>query len=240
MSDVLKVENLTARYGRVNVLHGISLAVRSGQVSVLLGANGAGKTTTLRAVSGLVDRGGRIEILGHDVTRSRAEQITRLGVAHVPEGRGTFTSFTVEENLLAGGVTRPRADVLADVRRWYEFFPRLAERRNQIAGTLSGGEQQMLAIARAMMLSPTLLLLDEPSMGLAPNITRMVFEALETINRELKVSMLIVEQNALLATSIADTVFLLDSGLVTFSGAASEMEDFDAIKQAYLGSSEPT
>jgi branched-chain amino acid transport system ATP-binding protein len=194
--------------------------------------------TTLRAVSGLVGRSGKVEVLGRDVIRSSAESIARLGLAHVPEGRGTFTSLTVEENLWAGGVTRRRSEVQRDVERWYEFFPRLGERKDQVAGTLSGGEQQMLAIARAMMLSPQLLLLDEPSMGLAPNITRMVFDALKTINLELGVSMLIVEQNALLATSIAHSVYLLESGRVTFAGPASELENFDAIKQAYLGTTE--
>lgn len=233
--SILRIDHLRARYGKVQVLHDVSLAVSTGQITVLLGANGAGKTTTLRAISGLVEREGTVEVLGQSVTKWAPEDIARLGVAHVPEGRGTFVSLSVEENLWVGGITRSQADVLRDVQQWYEFFPRLGERRSQIAGTLSGGEQQMLAIARAMMLAPKLLLLDEPSMGLAPNITRDVFDNLKTINQELGVSMLIVEQNALLATSIAQNVYVLETGNVALAGAADDLRDMEAIQQAYLG-----
>jgi branched-chain amino acid transport system ATP-binding protein len=236
--NVLEVDQLQAGYGKVKVLHGISLTVPRGGITVLLGANGAGKSTTLRAISGLVSGSGSVRVHGTDVSKWSAERIARLGVAHVPEGRGTFASLTVEENLWAGGVTRKRADTARAAARWYEFFPRLHERRKQVAGTLSGGEQQMLAIARAMMLDPSLLLLDEPSMGLAPNITSSVFETLERINEELGVSILVVEQNALLATSIADTIYVLETGRIVLSGPAEELRNMDAIQRAYLGGSE--
>jgi branched-chain amino acid transport system ATP-binding protein len=233
--SVLEVSGLHAGYGGVTVLHDLSLVVEQREVAVLLGANGAGKTTTLRALSGLVERSGRVLVEGVDVSRARPAVIARRRVAHVPEGRGTFMALTVEENLMAGALTRPRQLARTAMQQWFDYFPRLAERRDQVAGTLSGGEQQMLAISRAMMLDPVLLLLDEPSMGLAPNITARLFEVLRTINHELGTSMLIVEQNAALAMSIADQVHVLETGRVVAHGTTEQMRDSAEIRDAYLG-----
>jgi branched-chain amino acid transport system ATP-binding protein len=206
-------------------------------VTALLGANGAGKTTTLRAVCGLVRRRGEVTFEGQRIDRMSTEAIVRLGIAQVPEGRGTFTSLTTEENLHLGAITRPNkpADIRADIERSYHFFPRLKERRTQQAGTLSGGEQQMLAIARALMSRPKLMLLDEPSFGLAPMITKQIFEILADVKKEAGVSMLVVEQNASLALGIADHAYLIETGEIVISGEAKAIREDESIRASYLG-----
>ena len=236
MSPVLKIKGLEASYGQLTVLRGIDLEVEKGGVTTLLGANGAGKTTTLRAVCGMIRRRGEIEFDGQRIDRMSTEEIVRLGVAHVPEGRGTFTTLTTEENLQLGAMTRPNGkDIAADIERCYHFFPRLKERRTQQAGTLSGGEQQMLAIARALMLRPKLMLLDEPSFGLAPMITKQIFGILADVQREAGVSMLIVEQNATLALGIADHAYLIETGNIVMSGEAKAIREDESVRAAYLG-----
>ncbi len=233
---LLIVEKLIASYGPVKVLHSLDFTVGEGQISVLLGANGAGKTTTLRALCGTVSRGGRILFYGQNIISSSTETIARLGVAHVPEGRGTFMDFTVEENLRLGGFVREeKNDVYADMKRWCEFFPRLGERLKLRAGSLSGGEQQMLAIARALMMRPRLLLLDEPSLGLAPLVTREVFNVLKRINSDLGMTMFVVEQNANLALQVADSGYVLESGKITLCGEASDIKADEGVRRAYLG-----
>ncbi|MGO8833951.1 MAG: ABC transporter ATP-binding protein, partial [Roseiarcus sp.] len=220
-APLLETRGLKAFYGPVQVLHGLDIAVEHGGVTALLGANGAGKTTTLRALCAMVRCEGAILYDGRPITTRACEDIVRLGLAHAPEGRGTFTDLSVEENLRLGAYTRSdRAAVKDDFDRVYGYFPRLAERRAQQAGTLSGGEQQMLAIARALMLRPRLLLLDEPSFGLAPIIVKDIFRILRAINREDRVSMLIVEQNANLALDLADRAYLIETGRVAVGGAA--------------------
>ena len=206
---LLETDGLCAFYGATQVLFGLDLTVAEGGVTTLLGANGAGKTTTLRAVSGVVHTTGEIRFHGQSLAGRATEDIVRLGIAHVPQGRGTFVSQTVEENLEIGAMSRrDRAGISADIDRVYGYFPRLKERRNQQAGTLSGGEQQMLAVARALMLRPKLMLLDEPSFGLAPLVVRELFRILHILNRDEKVSMLLVEQNASLALDLADRAYL--------------------------------
>jgi branched-chain amino acid transport system ATP-binding protein len=232
--SLLSVRDVRAGYGPLEVLHGISLEVEPGEIVVILGANGAGKTTTMRAVSGMIGRQGRVEFEGSDITSLSAEKIVRLGVAQVPQGRGTFTELTVEENLRTGAYVR-HDDVTSDIQRWFEVFPRLAERRTQRAGSLSGGEQQMLAIARALMSRPKLLLCDEPSLGLAPLITQELFEVLKRLNAEEGLSVLLVEQNANLALKVAHRVYLLETGNVVASGTAAEIASDDSIRKAYLG-----
>jgi branched-chain amino acid transport system ATP-binding protein len=216
------------------VLHGIDIAVEESGVTVLLGANGAGKTTTLRAICGMVRREGEIRFSGQSLQERTTEQIAGLGVAHVPEGRGTFVGLTVEENLRLGAYTRT-ARPHDGMQRIYGFFPILAERRRQQAGTLSGGEQQMLAIARALMMSPRLLVLDEPSFGLAPRIVESIFAILERINRDEGVSVLLVEQNASLALELADHAYLIETGYVVASGTAKVLADDPQIRRSYLG-----
>jgi branched-chain amino acid transport system ATP-binding protein len=236
MSDLLEIEGLTASYGPVRALHGVDLAVGEGQVVALLGPNGAGKTTTLRAVCGMVGTGGRIAFGGRDLTGLSTEKVVRLGVAHVPEGRGTFAGLTVEENLRLGGYGRRDAAALrSDVDSWYEVFPRLAERRRQAAGSLSGGEQQMLAIARALLSRPSLLLLDEPSLGLAPRVTRELFAVLTRVKAEQGTSMLVVEQNATLALELADTAYVLEAGRTVLSGPAADVRADESVRRSYLG-----
>jgi branched-chain amino acid transport system ATP-binding protein len=234
--SLLEVRGLQAGYGPVEVLHGLDLEVNAGEVVVMLGANGAGKTTTIRTVSGTIPRRGSIVFDGHTITKAAADHIVRLGIAQVPQGRGTFPELSVEDNLRAGAfVRRDSSGVGADVQRWFEAFPRLAERRTQRAGSLSGGEQQMLAIARALMSRPKLLLCDEPSLGLAPLITQEMFGIIERLNREDGLSVLLVEQNANLAVKIAHRVYLLETGSIVASGTADEISADDSIRKAYLG-----
>ncbi|MFM8267240.1 MAG: ABC transporter ATP-binding protein [Ilumatobacteraceae bacterium] len=234
--SLLRVAGLTAGYGPVAVLDDVHLEVGDGELVVMLGANGAGKTTTMRALSGLIPRQGVVEFGGKNISRSSADQIVRAGVAQVPQGRGTFPELSVEDNLLAGAYTRHRsADVRHDIDKWFTVFPRLAERRQQRAGSLSGGEQQMLAIARALMSRPTLLLCDEPSLGLAPIITHELFDVLGRLNREEGLAVLLVEQNAHLALKIASRVYLLETGRIVATGTAAELGADDAIRKAYLG-----
>lgn len=232
--SLLEVTQLRASYGQVDVLLGIDLEVTQGNIVVILGANGAGKTTTMRAISGTMSRSGTVMFDGENITSLSAEAIVGRGIAHVPQGRGTFSDLTVEENLRIGGYSR-RDPIESDIKRWYETFPRLEERRSQKAGSLSGGEQQMLAIARALMSRPRLLLCDEPSLGLAPLITQELFEVLRTLNREEGLSVLLVEQNANLALKIANQVYLLEVGQVVASGAAASMAGDERIRKAYLG-----
>lgn len=233
MTVLLEASELRAGYGQSQVLHGLDLRVEEGEVVVVLGANGAGKTTTMRALSGTIARRGRVSFLGADISRRSPEAIVRAGMTMVPEGRGTFPELTVEENLRVGGHTKRRL-VQADLDRWYDVFPVLAQRRTQRAGQLSGGEQQMLAIARALVSEPRLLLCDEPSLGLAPVIVRNLFEVLKTLNQE-GLAVLLVEQNANLALEIANRVYILESGEVVASGTADELASQDSLRTAYLG-----
>ena len=220
----------------ISVLHGISIVVKEGSIAVLLGANGAGKTTTLRAISGLLKSEGNILLDGNEINGQSADRIARMGVAHAAEGRGTFTDLTVEENLRVGAFRRKdKAEIAVDLEKMYGLFPKLRERRAQKAGNLSGGEQQMLAVGRALMLRPRVMLLDEPSLGLAPVIINSLFETFSRVNQELGVSMLIVEQNANLALQIAHDAYVLESGSITLSGPASEIASLDGIRAAYLG-----
>lgn len=236
MTALLRVVDLVASYGTTKVLHGVSFDIEKGQITTLLGANGAGKTSTLRAICGALHREGVIELAGHAIAREETETIARLGIAHVPDGRGTFTRLTVEENLQLGGVLRRDAEgIKRDIDRMYDYFPILRKRRRQQAGTLSGGEQQMLAVGRALMSQPKLLLLDEPSFGLAPLVVKDLFGIFRRLNSDDGISMLLVEQNAALALDIADTAYLLETGRVVFSGAASVMRQNDGIRRAYLG-----
>jgi branched-chain amino acid transport system ATP-binding protein len=230
----LELVDVHAGYGSADILHGLSLTVADGGVTALLGANGAGKSTTLRAISGVIPSRGEIRLYGSSISGLSPEAVARRGVAHVPEGRGTFPRLTVEENLRVGALTQNRSRVTALVDRWLDYFPRLADRRNQRAGNLSGGEQQMLAIARGMMLQPRLLLLDEPSMGLAPNLTADLFQQLAQLNADEGVSILVVEQNANLALATADFGFVLEAGRITVHGPARELAADPGVRRAYL------
>jgi branched-chain amino acid transport system ATP-binding protein len=234
-APLLRVEQLTGGYGAVRVLHGLDFAVDEGEVVVILGANGAGKTTTLRGLSGVIDARGRVAFAGREVTGWRPERIAAAGIAHVPQGRGTITELTVDENLRLGAYTRRDGEVAADLERWYDVFPRLAQRRRQLAGSMSGGEQQMLAIARALMARPQLVLLDEPSLGLAPIITQELFRTLGSLNVEQGISMLVVEQNAGLALGIAQRGYVLETGSIVVSGTSAELAGNDDVRRAYLG-----
>ncbi|MDA2959748.1 MAG: ABC transporter ATP-binding protein [Actinomycetota bacterium] len=236
MMSLLEVNNLVAGYGMVQVLNGISLSVEDGEVAVVLGANGAGKTTTLRALTGMIKTSGSVLFEGEEMVGKKTDQIVRRRIAHVPQGRGTVAQMDVDENLDLGAYIRTdKAGIAADKQKMFELFPRLAERRKQSAGSLSGGEQQMLAIARALMMSPRLLLLDEPSLGLAPLIIRSVFDTLRQINTEFGTTMLVVEQNANLALSIAKTAFVLETGDIVAGGSAEQIAADDTIRKAYLG-----
>ena len=236
MAALLQARNLRAFYAQAEVLHGIDFALDEGGITTILGANGAGKTTTLRAVCGMVRTQGEISFDARRIDGSKTEEIARSGIAHVPDGRGTFLQLTTEENLKLGAhCRRDRAGVGRDLAMVYGYFPRLKERLKQQAGTLSGGEQQMLAISRALMLRPRLLLLDEPSFGLAPLVVQEIFHIMRTINREQKVSMLLVEQNATLALDLADHAYLLESGRVVMSGASEEIQKDPAVRRSYLG-----
>jgi branched-chain amino acid transport system ATP-binding protein len=233
---LLEVRGLQAWYGRIQALFGLDFVVPERGVVTLLGANGAGKTTTLRALCGMIQTAGDVVFAGRPIGGMATEDIARLGIAHVPDGRGTFAAMTVEENLQLGAMTRgDRRAVAEDVERTYTYFPRLAERRRQQAGTLSGGEQQMLAISRAMMLRPRLMLLDEPSFGLAPLIVEELFAILVDLKQEEGLSMLVVEQNAALALEIADEAYLIETGRLVMSGPAREIGSDETIRRAYLG-----
>ena len=234
--SLLSAERLVAGYGRGTVLHGIDFHVEEGEAISLLGANGAGKTTTLRALSGMVAASGALAFDGHDLARQGPDGVARLGVAHVPQGRGIFAPLTVEENLRIGAhVRRDRAGVRADLARCLELFPRLRERARQRAGTLSGGEQQMLALARALMRRPRLVLLDEPSLGLAPKVTRELFAVLRGLRHDEGLSLLVVEQNADLALDLADRAYVLESGRVVLDGDAATIRADEGTRRAYLG-----
>lgn len=236
MIALLEINGLSAGYGRADVLHAIDLAVADGGVTTLLGANGAGKSTTLRAISGLIRRTGSIRFQGQPIEARATEDIARLGIAHVPEGRGTFQRMTVAENLQLGAMGRRDASGQeADIDKIYDYFPRLRERQRQVAGLLSGGEQQMLAVGRALMLRPRLILLDEPSFGLAPLVVRDLFGILARVRREEGVAMLIVEQNAALALSLADHAYLLETGRIVLAGPAGTIAANERVRSAYLG-----
>ena len=233
---LLDVRGLAAQYGPTKVLHGIDFSVAEGGITAILGANGAGKTTLLRAVCNMIRTSGDVRLAGERIDGQPTEAIVRRGVAHVPDGRGTFMNLSVEENLRLGAHTRrDRSEIGADCERMYAHFPRLKERRRQQAGTLSGGEQQMLAVSRALMLGPKLLLLDEPSFGLAPLIVEELFGILRTLNRTEKVSMLLVEQNAALALDLADDAYLIETGRLVTTGPARQLRDDENIRRSYLG-----
>jgi branched-chain amino acid transport system ATP-binding protein len=236
MAALLEVRELSAGYGSTQVLHGIGLEVAEGGITTVLGANGAGKTTLLRALCGMIRSSGEVRLRGQVVSGRATEDIVRQGVAHVPDGRGTFLDLTTEENLKLGAYTRKdKNHVAEDFERIFGYFPRLRERRHQQAGTLSGGEQQMLALSRALMLRPRLLLLDEPSFGLAPLVVQDIFRIMRRINQEEGVSMLLVEQNATLALDLADHVYLLETGRVVVSGPSSVIRNDEAVRRSYLG-----
>jgi len=236
MTTLLNVKDLRAYYGQVQALHGLNFSLSEGSLTTLLGANGAGKTTTLRAICNMVRSSGTIEFDGQPLSSRSTENIVRLGIAHVPQGRGTFTNMTVEENLQLGAITRAdKAGIVADIERMYGYFPVLKQRYTQQAGTLSGGEQQMLAVARALMLKPRLMLLDEPSFGLAPLVVRDLFKILGQINREEKVSILVVEQNAQLALELADQAYVIETGRIVMSGAARDISNDENVRKSYLG-----
>jgi branched-chain amino acid transport system ATP-binding protein len=233
---LLEAENLEAQYGSTKVLHGLGFAVEAGGITAILGANGAGKTTTLRAVCGMVKTSGSVIFEGQRIDGKPTEEIVRLGIAHTPEGRGTFMDLTVQENLRLGAYVRSdRAAIAKDFERVFQHFPVLGQRQGQQAGTLSGGEQQMLAVARALMSRPRLLLLDEPSLGLAPLLTREIFRIVRAINKDEGVSVLLVEQNAAMALELADHAYLLETGRVVMSGPSADLQRDDSIRRSYLG-----
>ena len=237
---MLQVSGLVAGYGKVQVLHGLSLEVKQGQLVTLIGSNGAGKTTTLRALSGMIKpESGSILLDGKPIAGLPSHMITRRGLAHSPEGRRVFGTLSVADNLVMGAFprltgSRPRGDVAGDVERMYGIFPRLAERRAQLAGTLSGGEQQMLAMARALMLNPDVLLLDEPSMGLAPRLVADVFATIARLKAE-RITMLLVEQFAAAALDVADYGYVMENGRLSAEGPASVLKNDPAVRAAYLG-----
>ncbi len=236
MTKLLEVKGLNAAYGATKVLHGIDFVLEAGHITAILGANGAGKTTTLRALCQTVKTSGSIVFDGQQLVGKATESVVRMGVAHVPDGRGTFAALSTEENLRLGGYVRgDKAGLALDMEKAFTRFPILKQRRHQQAGTLSGGEQQMLAISRALMLRPKLLLLDEPSFGLAPLIVAEIFRIMRTINQEDKVSMLLVEQNASLALDLADHAYLLETGRVALSGPAEQIKNDESVRKAYLG-----
>jgi branched-chain amino acid transport system ATP-binding protein len=233
MTALLELREVHARYGPVEALHGVTLSVGEGEIVAVLGANGAGKTTTLRAISNTVDREGEVRFAGA-VLNGGPEAVARLGVAHVPEGRGTFSELTVWENLRLGAYTR-RGSLRDDLARVGAYFPWLADRRNQQAGTLSGGEQQMLALARAFMQRPRLLLLDEPSLGLAPLLVTEVFRIIRELNENEGVTVLVVEQNAHIALQLARTAYVLEVGRVALSGPSADLRQHESVRRSYLG-----
>ena len=232
---MLKAENLNVYYGPIHAVKGVSFEVSEGEIVTLIGANGAGKSTSLKTVSGLMrSRGGAIEFMGKSIASTPAHKIVELGIAHVPEGRRIFTSMTVEENLDMGAFTVRGGNIDADKERVFEQFPRLKERRKQIAGTLSGGEQQMLAMGRALMSHPKLLMLDEPSMGLAPILVEQVFDIISALHKA-GTTILLVEQNAEMALSIADRAYVMETGRITLSGTGKELAASEEVQKAYLG-----
>jgi branched-chain amino acid transport system ATP-binding protein len=236
MAALLEVKGLKAFYGQTQSLYEVGFDIPAGGITTLLGANGAGKTTTLRAICNMVRTEGTVRFDGKDLAGMATEEVVRLRIAHVPEGRGTFTTLTVDENLRIAAYTRnDKAGVQADLDRVFSYFPRLKERMQQQAGTLSGGEQQMLAIARALMLRPRLMLLDEPSFGLAPLIVVEIFRIMRRINEDDKVSMLLVEQNAALALDLADNAYVLETGRVVMSGPAAVVKNDENVRKSYLG-----
>ena len=236
MTSLLDVSNLQAFYGKTAALHGINFKMDEGSVTALLGANGAGKTTTLRAISGMIKRSGEIKLRDRSLMKSQTEDIVRLGVAHVPDGRGTFSRQTVENNLQLGAISRhDKAGIASDMEMVYGYFPILKKRRAQQAGLLSGGEQQMLAVGRALMLRPKLLLLDEPSFGLAPLVVREIFGIFRRLNREQKVGILLVEQNASIALDLADHAYLIETGRIVFAGNAADIRNNEQLRRSYLG-----
>ena len=236
-TKALEVVNVDASYGNVQVLREINIDVTEGEVVVVLGANGAGKTTTLRAICNMVRTHGVVRLFGEDITKKDTATIVRRGVAHVPQGRGTFPELSVEDNMMAGAyIRKDAAGIRSDIDRWYSVYPVLGDRRKQSAGSLSGGEQQMLAVARALMSRPRLMLLDEPSLGLAPLIVQNLFETFGEINRSEGTTMLIVEQNANLALEIAQKGYVLEAGHIVLSGSADELRNDPAVREAYLGS----
>jgi branched-chain amino acid transport system ATP-binding protein len=232
---LLELQDVEARYGQVQALHGVSLTVEEGEVVALLGANGAGKTTTLRAVSGTVRKSGRVLYAGRDVSRRTPERLARLGVAHVPEGRGILAELTVWENLRLGAYVRRDRTVKDDLERVSELFPWLRERRGQQAGTLSGGEQQMLALARALVARPRLLMLDEPSLGLAPLVVQELFRVVRTLNEEEGLTVLVVEQNASIALDASQRAYVLEVGRVAVEGSSDELRRHEGVRKSYLG-----
>lgn len=234
---MLKIENLHVYYGNIHALKGINMEINEGEIVTLIGANGAGKTTTLRAVSNIVDtREGKIEFLGQDITGKKATDIVKMGLIHVPEGRRVFAQMSVMENLELGAYLRTdKEGIKRDMDTVFNMFPRLYERKNQISGTMSGGEQQMLAIGRGIMSKPKLLILDEPSMGLAPLLVKEIFEIVKKVNQERKITVLLVEQNANMALKIADRAYVIETGKVVMNGPAKEIMSNSAVKEAYLG-----
>jgi branched-chain amino acid transport system ATP-binding protein len=232
---LLELDRLEARYGDVPALHGVSLSVEKGTIVALLGANGAGKTTTLRAISGLVKKSGEVSFGGRRITRYSPERIARLGIAHVLEGRGVMGELTVREHLRLGAHLRWDGGVKRDLARVYEYFPILDERQTQLAGTLSGGEQQMLVIGRALMARPKLLMLDEPSLGLAPLVVREIYSILARLNQEEGLTVLVVEQNAALALESASNAYVLEVGRIALAGASAELRQQESVRRAYLG-----
>jgi len=237
MTAVLQVHGLRAGYGSIRVLHGIDFEAKEGEIVALLGANGAGKTTTLRALSGIIPARGAILLDGQDVIAMSADKRAQRGIAHIPQGRGTFVDFTVAENLALGAyLLRDKAAIRSALDYWNGIFPWLAARRNQPAGSLSGGEQQMLAVARALMTKPRILMCDEPSLGLAPTTTQSLFSLLARLSNERGMAILLVEQNARLTLNIAHRAYVIESGEMKLTGGAAELRDNPLIRQAYLGS----
>ena len=235
MEQILKVENINVYYGAIHAIKGVSLHVDEGEVVTLIGANGAGKSTTLQTISGLLrSRTGSVEFCGENISKLPPHKIVERGLAQVPEGRRIFLQMSVQENLEMGAYTRSGAGVDEDIERVYEQFPRLKERRRQIAGTLSGGEQQMLAIGRALMSRPKLLMLDEPSMGLAPILVEQIFDIIQSLHKR-GTTILLVEQNAQMALSVADRAYVMETGVISLSGTGRELAESDQVKKAYLG-----
>ena len=232
---LLELDGVEARYGPVRALHGVTLAAETGEIVAVLGANGAGKTTTLRAISGTVKRSGTISFDGRSLGRRGPEDVARLGIAHVPEGRGTFSELSVLDNLRLGAYTRRTKEAAADYDRVFAHFPRLAERRGQQAGTLSGGEQQMLALGRALMARPRLLLLDEPSLGLAPMVVKEIFQILRELNEREGLTILVVEQNARLALASSHRAYVLETGKVAVGGPSEDLRAHELVRKSYLG-----
>jgi branched-chain amino acid transport system ATP-binding protein len=232
---LLELDRLEARYGAVSALHGLSLTVAEGEIVALLGANGAGKTTTLRAISGLVKKSGDVVYDGCRITRHSPERIARGGIAHVPEGRGAIGELTVRENLRLGGHLRRGRSVKRDLAQVYAYFPILEEKQHRPAGSLSGGQQQMLVLGRALMTQPRLLMLDEPSLGLAPLVVREIYAVLERLNREHGLTVLVVEQNASVAMRTATTAYVLETGRVALQGPTADLREDENVRRAYLG-----